>query len=390
MLSSWRWFGPDDPVSLENVREAGATGVVSALDHIPTGEVWPADEIVRRKELIERHGLSWVVVESVPVHNHIKARTGESVRYTGNYCETIRNLGSAGIRRVCYNFMPVVDWTRTHLRHPAPDGGLALRFDMTTFVAFDVFVLARRGAADDYDARVVADAERAVHAMSAPDRETLERTIIAGLPGGEGSYDRAGLLSALDDFADLDADDLGENLRLFLTEVVPAAEESGVKLAIHPDDPPIPLFGLPRVVSTADDVRRLFADVPSAHNGLTFCSGSFGSRPDNDLVAMAVEFLDRIHFAHLRNVIRSDDGSFAESGHLDGDIDMVALIEVLHRHKDRDDLPCRPDHGLLYGPEKTAPNVRPGYSWAGRMKGLAELKGLGSGLALCIAPSKVR
>ena len=383
MLQTWRWFGPDDSVTLERIAQAGATGVVTSLHHIPTGKVWPLAEIEQRKHEIEAAGLSWAVVESVPLHNDIKTRSGDYRRHIENYRESLRNLGAAGVCVVCYNFMPVVDWTRTSLDYALPNRSRALRFEMADFAAYDVFLLERRNAAADYDEAVLGRARERFEAMSGPERELLEKNIIAGLPGGEGSYDREGIREAIEEFIRLGEEGLRANLLAFLEEVVPVAEENGVRLCIHPDDPPFSLFGLPRVVSTAADARTLLDAVPSASNGLTLCAGSFGARGDNDLVAMVREFGPRIHFVHLRNIRREADGSFYESDHLDGDNDMVGLIGALldeeaeRRARGRlDPIAMRPDHGHLMGEELGQTGVRPGYSYLGRLKGLAELRGV--------------
>ena len=384
MEETWRWFGPNDAVTLEQIRQAGATGIVTALDHVPTGEAWPAADIEERKRLIEGAGLTWSVVESVPLHNDIKTRSGEYRRYIDNYKQSIRALGAAGIHRVCYNFMPVVDWTRTNLTHELSNRAHALRFDMTDFAAYDLFVLKRVGAKDSYSDVVVARATERFDAMSPDARAALESNIIAGLPGGEGSYDRDGIRAAIDQFSKLGNDGYRANLVAFLEEVIPVAEEAGIVMAIHPDDPPFSLFGLPRVVSTADDARTLLNAVPSPANGLTMCAGSYGARGDNDLVAMIREFHDRIYFVHLRNIKREDDGSFYESDHLDGDNDIVGIVNALldeeeQRHglpPGRCRIPMRPDHGHALGEEKSDKRVQPGYSYAGRMKGLAELRGV--------------
>ena len=384
MKETWRWFGPEDSVSLEQIVQAGATGVVTALDHIATGDVWPRAEIVKRKVLLEEHGLEWSVVESVPVHQNIKLRKGDFARLIDNYRETVRNLGAEGINRVCYNFMPVVDWTRTNLDFELDNASSALRFEMTDFVAYDVFILQRDGAQNDYSEDLLVRAKGRHELMSNQQQLDLETNIIAGLPGGEGSWDREGIRAAIKEFTELGTDGLRANLIQFLCDVIPSAEKAGVLLAIHPDDPPFSLFGLPRVVSTADDARYLTTEVNSAHNGLTMCAGSYGARSDNDLVAMVKEFGSRIQFVHLRNIKRERDGSFYESEHLNGDNDIVGLVGALlseerlraSSHLPFTEIPMRPDHGHAMGDEKNDPNVRPGYSFAGRMKGLAELRGV--------------
>jgi len=384
MQETWRWFGPDDTVTLEQIRQAGATGIVTALDHVLTGEAWPAADIEERKRTIEDAGLTWSVVESVPLHNDIKMRSGQYRRHVNNYKESIRNLGAAGIHRVCYNFMPVVDWTRTNLTYELPNKAQALRFEMTDFAAYDLFVLKRDGAKDGYTEDVVARATERFNSMSEKARAALEKNIIAGLPGGEGSYDHDGIRAAIERFSKLGNDRYRANLIAFLEEIIPVAEEAGVVMAIHPDDPPFSLFGLPRVVSTADDARALLSAVPSPANGLTMCAGSYGARGDNDLVAMIREFHDRIYFVHLRNIKREDDGSFYESDHLDGDNNIVGIVNALldeeqQRHglpPGQCTIPMRPDHGHTLGEERSDERVRPGYSFAGRMKGLAELRGV--------------
>jgi len=383
MKETWRWFGPGDPISLENIVQAGATGVVSSLNEVATGEAWPLEDVLERKSEIERHAMEWSVVESIPVHNDIKTRSGDYRRYIENYKSSLENLAEAGIEVVCYNFMPVVDWTRTNLSYELPNGAQALRFEMTDFAAYDVCMLQRNGAEQDYPAELLALAKARFDAMSEVERVGLEENIIAGLPGGEGSYDRAGILAAISSFIELGTEGLRANLFSFLEEIVPVAEASGIRLCIHPDDPPFSLFGLPRVVSTADDARRILEAVPSPSNGLTLCAGSYGARGDNDLTAMAREFGSSIHFVHLRNVKREADGSFYESDHLDGDNDMVGLISALLAEENRragegraDRIPMRPDHGHLLGSEVGQEGVNPGYSYLGRLKGLAELRGV--------------
>lgn len=384
MKETWRWFGPRDTVSLQQIAQAGAQGIVTALHEIPTGETWPLEAILERKTLIESQGLEWSVVESVPLHNDIKTRTGDYQRYLDNYRESIRNLGAAGIADICYNFMPVVDWTRTNLDYTLPNQSRALRFEMADFAAYDIYILKRRQAEADYSEEVKQRAAERYQALSAEQQIQMEKNIIAGLPGGEGSYDREGIRAAIEQFIALGDEGMRANLFAFLEAVIPTAEEVGVRLCIHPDDPPFSLFGLPRVVSTADDARALLEAVPSAANGLTLCAGSYGARGDNDLVQMAREFGARIYFVHLRNIKREPDGSFYESDHLDGDNDIVGLVEALleeeeRRKRQKIELPAiamRPDHGHLMGDEIGRPGINPGYSYAGRMKGLAELRGV--------------
>jgi mannonate dehydratase len=384
MEETWRWFGPNDTVTLEQIRQAGATGIVTALDDIPTGEAWPRAEVEIRNKLIEDAGLTWSVVESVPLHNDIKTRSGDYRRHIENYKESIRNLGAAGITCICYNFMPVVDWTRTNLTYELPNRSQALRFDITDFAAYDIFGLQRKGARESYKPTIVEKAAQRYESMPEAARDALEKNIIAGLPGGEGSYDRAGIIAAIEEFNRIGNEGYRANLFRCLEEIIPVAEQAGVVMAIHPDDPPFSLFGLPRVVSTADDARALLNAVPSPSNGLTMCAGSYGARGDNDLVAMIREFHDRIYFVHLRNIRREEDGSFYESEHLDGDNDIVGIVNALLDEEGarqglppaRCRIPMRPDHGHTMGEELKDPRVRPGYSYAGRMKGLAELRGV--------------
>lgn len=380
MQETWRWFGPGDTITLRQIRQAGATGIVTSLHEIPTGEVWPLSVIQSRKAEIEAAGMNWSVVESVPLHNDIKTRTGDYLRHIANYQETLRNLGAAGIDTVCYNFMPVVDWTRTNLSYQLPNASQALRFEMTDFIAYDVFMLERENAEQDYNQEQLDVAKARFETLSHAERELLEKNIIAGLPGGEGSYDREGIRKAIAQFIALGTEGYRQHLFAFLQAVIPVAEEADVKMCIHPDDPPFSLFGLPRVVSTADDARAILEAVKSPANGLTLCAGSFGARADNDLVDMVRAFGPSIFFVHLRNVKREPDGSFYESDHLDGDNDMIGLINALldeetNRGK-RNSIPMRPDHGHLMDEEMNKPGVRPGYSYAGRMKSLAELRGV--------------
>jgi mannonate dehydratase len=384
---TWRWFGPQDAVSLDHVRQAGATGIVSALHHLYRGEAWPLDEVLRRKAQIEAAGLTWSVVESIPIHNSIKLQSGRFRQFTDAWKDSLSAIAKAGVKIVCYNFMPVVDWTRTDLRWRLPSTGYALRFDVSDFAAYDLFILQRAGADGDYDQGRIAAARTRYDAMSEARRDELEQTIIAGLPGAEGSYDRAALRELISQYKAVTASKLRSHLISFLREVVPVAEELGVRLAIHPDDPPWPLFGLPRVVSTAEDARAILAGVDTTANGLTFCVGSYGSRADNELLAMANEFAPRIHFVHLRQVMREADGSFYEAEHLRGSSDMVGVIcavlkeEARRRKLNRWDseIPMRPDHGHLLA-DDIGRKVNPGYSLVGRLKGLAELRGVVKGL----------
>jgi mannonate dehydratase len=382
MEATWRWFGPKDPITLSDIRASGATGVVTALHEVPTGAPWSAEAIAERKALIQESGLSWSVVESVPVHEDIKAGRPGRDRWIAAYQQSLRNLAANGIDIVCYNFMPILDWTRTDLRYVLPDGGWALRFDQDAFAAFDLFILARAGAGAEYDDEDVARARAYYENLSHRGRELLAANIIAGLPGAQEQYTLQSLRQMLATYADIDAGGLRENLGYFLRAVVPVAHEVGVRLAIHPDDPPRPLLGLPRVVSTAQDTQWLLDAAPSAANGLTFCTGSFGVRADNDLVAMAAHFAPRIYFAHLRSTQReANPASFHEADHLGGDVDMVGVVAALvteERRREADGgprIPLRPDHGhqLLYDQHRES---NPGYSLIGRLKGLAELRGM--------------
>jgi len=382
MEQAWRWFGPKDPITLADIRQTGATAVVTALHEVPNGDPWTMQAIADRKTLIEASGLTWSVVESVPVHEDIKRGSPLRDRWIAAYQESLSNLGANGIDIVCYNFMPILDWTRTDLRYVLPDGGWALRFDQDAFAAFDLFILARAGAATEYDDASIARAWTYYDSLPQEGRDLLVRNIIAGLPGSEEAYTLDSLRKMLATYADIDASTLRENLGYFLRAVVPVAEEVGVRLAIHPDDPPRPLLGLPRVVSTRDDAQWLLDAAPSVANGLTFCTGSFGVRADNELVAMAQHFAPRIYFAHLRSTRREEDPlSFYEAEHVGGDVDMVGVIAALVAEERRRVLeggpriPLRPDHGhqLLDDQHRES---NPGYPLIGRLQGLAELRGI--------------
>jgi len=387
MKETWRWFGPGDPVPLDHIKQAGATGIVSALHHLYRGEAWPLDEVFKRRDEILAAGFVWSVVESIPVHNSIKLRSGPYRQFIAAWKGTLAAVAKAGVKVICYNFMPVVDWTRTHLKWRLPTTGYALRFDAVDFAAYDLFILEREGAEAGYSEERVRAAHARFNSMSEAHRNDLERTIIAGLPGAEASYNRETLRGSIAEYQSVTAAELRTNLVAFLREVVPAAQETRVRLAIHPDDPPWSLFGLPRVVSTAEDVRAILAACDTLANGLTFCVGSFGARADNDLLAMAREFGARIHFAHLRQVTREPDGSFHEADHLGGSSDMVGVIRVImeeeaHRRlvgRPDHEIPMRPDHGHLLA-DDICKKVNPGYSLVGRMKGLAELRGVMRGL----------
>ena len=383
---TWRWYGPKDPVSLLDIKQSGATGVVSALHHIKNGEIWTVEEIQKRKDQIENVGLTWSVVESVPIHENIKTKSGDYQKYYDNYKQTLINLGKCGIDIVCYNFMPVLDWTRTELFWKLPDGSTALRFDKVDMAVFEKFIMKRDGVEDSYTSEILEKAKVRFSEMTSQEKQALEDNVLKGLPGTVDDLTIPVFKEMIAQYDSLSHADLKANLSYFLNQVIPVCEENGIVMAIHPDDPPMDIMGLPRIIKSEKDLEDLVGFIDSPSNGITFCTGSLGANPDNDLPKMIRKFADRIHFLHLRNVRREADGSFYEDNHLDGSSDMYEVVKaVLEIEKARNiQLPMRPDHGHQMLQDLEENTAYAGYTAIGRLRGLAELRGLALGISKSI------